>query len=47
MICEIIRGIACLGRKLEKAGENSDRKGFACDETPCFKDRDDEEEEDE
>ena len=41
MICRIIRGIACVAEAAEKAREFADEKGFACDEAPCFRERDD------
>jgi hypothetical protein len=41
MICEIIRGIACFARMMEKAQKFTEDKEFACDALPCFRDRDD------
>ena len=47
MICEIIRGIICAARAAETAREIADESGFACDQVPCFKERDDDDENEE
>ena len=45
MICEIIRGLVIVSRVAEATQEIADKAGFSCDEAPCFRERDGEDDE--
>ena len=45
MICEIIRGLVIVSRTAEAVEELADKTGFSCDEAPCFRERDGEDDE--
>ena len=45
MICEVLRGLTIVSRIADKTEKFAEKTGFSCDEMPCFKDRDDEEDE--
>ena len=45
MICEIIRGLVIVSRTADAVQEIADKAGFSCDEAPCFRERDGEDDE--